>query len=188
MSTDSTFTTPWHSCIAFRLDGTITTGPRASFEGDDMYELVEEDGRPSYFREKSALLSWGENRGGIVCEPLYPSGIMIHPAAGRNKMNIDDVDAAKVRALSELNSPVVLRGFAQTTNRDLFVAKAEKFGKPLPWKFGLVLEVKDYGSDTKGLNNVLSSEWMPFHYDGLFKTEKRVNADGREELVSTPPR
>lgn len=103
-------------------------------------------------------------------------------------MNINDVDAIKVRALSELNSPVVLRGFAQTTNRDAFVAKAEKFGKPQPWKFGLVLEVKDYGSDTKGLNNVLSSEWMPFHYDGLFKTEKKIKPDGSEELISTPPR
>jgi len=28
---------------------------------------------------------------------------------------------------------------------------------------------------------------MPFHYDGLFKTEKRTKEDGTEELVSVPP-
>lgn len=80
-----------------------------------------------------------------------------------------------------------MRGFSKTTERDLFVAKSEELGKPLPWKFGLVLEVKDRGADTRGLNNVLSAEWMPFHYDGLFKTEKRTKDDGTEELVSTPP-
>lgn len=80
-----------------------------------------------------------------------------------------------------------MRGFSKTTDRDLFVAKSEELGKPLPWKFGLVLEVKDRGADTRGLNNVLSAEWMPFHYDGLFKTEKRTKDDGTEELVSTPP-
>lgn len=103
-------------------------------------------------------------------------------------MAIEDIDAAKVRALSEINSPVVLRGFAKTTNRDLFVSKAEQFGEPLAWKFGLVLEVKDKGTETAGLNNVLSAEWMPFHFDGLFKTVKRTNEKGDEELVPNPPK
>lgn len=103
-------------------------------------------------------------------------------------MAICDIDAAKVRALAEINSPVVLRGFSKTTNRDLFVQKAKELGEPLEWKFGLVLEVKDKGSDTAGLNNVLSAEWMPFHFDGLFKTVKRLNEDGEEELVPNPPK
>lgn len=150
-------------------------------------ELVYENGRPSYFREKSDLLSWAEEKGGIICEPIYPAGIMIRPAQGPGKLSIHDVDSAKVRALSEINSPIIIRGFSDTTDRDLFVAKSEELGKPLPWKFGLVLEVKDRGADTRGLNNVLSAEWMPFHYDGLFKTEKRTKEDGTEELVSVPP-
>lgn len=178
-------TTPWHSTLAIRLDGTVTTGHRETFESNDAYELVYENSRPTYFREKSPLLSWGEAKGGIVCEPLYPSGMIIRPA---KKMAIQDVDAAKVRALAEVNSPVILRGFAKTTDRDLFVEKTKEFGEPTAWKFGLVLEVKDQGTDTKGLNNVLSAEWMPFHYDGLFKTEKRTNANGEVELVSTPPK
>lgn len=166
----------------------MTTGHREQFAADENLELIYEQGRPSYFREKSPLLSWGEAKGGIVCEPIYPAGMIIRPAAGRNKMAIGDIDAAKVRALSEINSPVILRDFAKTTNRDLFVEKAHQFGKPTEWKFGLVLEVKDKGVDTAGLNNVLSAEWMPFHFDGLFKTVKKTNEKGEEELVPIPPR
>lgn len=188
LPTDTGLTTPWHSTIAIRLDGTVTTGHRATFEANDAYELVYENSRPTYFREKSPLLSWGEEKGGILCEPLYPSGLLIRPAAGPNKMAIQDVDAAKVRALSELNSPVVLRGFSKTTDRDLFVDKTKEFGEPTEWKFGLVLEVKDQGTDSKGLNNVLSAEWMPFHYDGLFKTQMITKENGEQQLISTPPR
>ncbi|CAN8101411.1 unnamed protein product [Discula destructiva] len=188
LPTETSFTTPWHSTLAIRLDGTATTGHRTQFEADETFELVHEHGRPSYFREKSSLLSWGEGKGGIACEPIYPSGMIIRPAAGKNKMAIEDVDASKVRALSEINSPVVLRGFSKTTDRDLFVSLAHEFGKPTEWKFGLVLEVKDKGNDTAGLNNVLSAEWMPFHYDGLFKTVKETKPNGEMELVSTPPR
>ncbi|KAI1483498.1 Pyoverdine/dityrosine biosynthesis protein-domain-containing protein [Daldinia eschscholtzii] len=187
LPTATSFTTPWHCSIAFRLDGTAVTGHRSEFDADDSFELVYEDNRPSYFREKSDLMSWATDKGGIACEPLYPAGVLIRPAAGRGALSIRDVDGPKVRALAQRNSPVVLRGFSQTRNRDLFVDKAGELGEPTGWKFGLVLEVKDRGADTRGLNNVLSAEWMPFHYDGLFKTEKRVREDGSEVLVSTPP-
>ncbi|KAI5861028.1 Pyoverdine/dityrosine biosynthesis protein-domain-containing protein [Durotheca rogersii] len=193
LPTDTFFTTPWHCSIAFRLDGTVVTGHRSDFDVDGTFELVhDENGRPSFFREKSDLLSWPKSVEGegvaIKCEPLYPVGLLIRPAAGRNMLSIGDIDAGKVRALAEMNSPVVLRGFAQTRNRDRFVKKASELGKPLPWKFGLVLEVKDRGTDSRGLNNVLSTEWMPFHYDGLFKMGKRLRDDGTEEVVSTPPK
>ncbi|KAK6956125.1 hypothetical protein Daesc_001396 [Daldinia eschscholtzii] len=187
LPTATSFTTPWHCSIAFRLDGTAVTGHRSEFDADDSFELVYEDNRPSYFREKSDLMSWATDKGGITCEPLYPAGVLIRPAAGRGGLSIRDVDGPKVRALAQHNSPVVLRGFSQTRNRNLFVDKAGELGEPTGWKFGLVLEVKDRGADTRGLNNVLSAEWMPFHYDGLFKTEKRVREDGSEVLVSTPP-
>ncbi|KAF3055077.1 Spore wall maturation protein DIT1 [Daldinia childiae] len=184
---NTAFTTPWHCSIAFKLDGTTITGHRAEFDANDSFELVYEDNRPSYFREKSDLLSWATDKGGITCEPLYPAGVLIRPAAGRGALSIRDVDGPKVRALAQRNSPVILRGFSHTRSRDLFVNKSGDLGKPTGWKFGLVLEVKDRGADTRGLNNVLSAEWMPFHYDGLFKTEKRVRDDGSEVLVSTPP-
>ncbi|GKT56493.1 pyoverdine dityrosine biosynthesis [Colletotrichum tofieldiae] len=185
LPTSTYYTTPWHCSIAFSLSGAVTTGPRSDFENDPKYDLVYEDGRPSYFREKSDLLQWKSE---VTFEPMYPCGILIRPAAGAKKLSIHDVDAAKVRALSEVNSPIVMRGFSKTKDRDLFVKKAEEFGTPLPWKFGLVLEVKDQGADTRGLNNVLSSEWMPFHFDGLFKTHKVPQADGTEKLLPNPPK
>ncbi|RYP80153.1 hypothetical protein DL770_006348 [Monosporascus sp. CRB-9-2] len=188
LPTETIFTTPWHCSIAFRLDGTTTTGPRSEFDGNDAFELIYENGRPSYYREKTDLLTWATDKGGIISEPVYPAGLLIRPAAGPGALSIEDVDPAKVRALAETNSPIILRGFANCGDRKRFVHKAGEFGSPLPWKFGLVLEVKDRGVDTRGLNNVLSAEWMPFHYDGLFKTEKRVDADGTEQLVSLPPR
>ncbi|KAH7305838.1 putative pyoverdine/dityrosine biosynthesis protein [Stachybotrys elegans] len=188
LPTDSIYTTPWHCSVAFRLDGTITTGKRRTFDQDDSMELVYEDGRPSYYREKSDLFDWSQEKGGILVEPVYPCGLIVRPAAGVGSMTIEDVDAAKVRALSEHNSPVILRGFGNVRNRELFVKKAEEFGTPLPWKFGLVLEVKDQGLDSRGLNNVLSAEWMPFHFDGLFKTVKQLDEGGQERTVPVPPR
>ncbi|KAI9172558.1 putative pyoverdine/dityrosine biosynthesis protein [Paramyrothecium foliicola] len=188
LPTSSMYTTPWHCSVAFMLDGTVLSGMRSEFDQNEALELVFENDRPCYYREKSPLWTWAEEKGGIVVEPLYPSGLMIKPAQGKGSLSIEDVDAEKVRALSELNSPVVLRNFAKVPNRDLFVKKAEEFGKPLPWKFGLVLEVKDQGTDTRGLNNVLSAEWMPFHFDGLFKTVTKRDNDGQEYRQPDPPR
>lgn len=163
---------------------------RADFEKDDRFELVLENGRPAYFREKSDLLTWGQEKGGITVEPVYPSGYIIRPAnTARGAMTMADIDTAKVRALAEIVSPVVLRGFAPGgPDRDLFVKTAERFGTPTPWKFGLVLEVKDRGADARGLNNVLSAEWMPFHFDGLFKTKTHINEQGEEYLLPDPPK
>ncbi|EQK99744.1 Pyoverdine biosynthesis [Ophiocordyceps sinensis CO18] len=188
LPTTTMYTTPWHCAVAIKIDGTVVTGMRSEFDADEAMELVYEHGRPSYFREKSPLFSWAEHKGGVACEPIYPGGWLLRPARGPGALTMDDVDADKVRALSERNSPVVMRGFFNKPREDVFVQKSREFGEPLPWKFGLVLKVKDHGADTRGLNNVLSAEWMPFHYDGLFKTTKQVNSKGEEATVSCPPR
>lgn len=185
MPTDTYFTTPWHCSIAFNLDGTTTTGHHSTFDENDKYELVYKNGRPYFYREKTDLLDWGEHK--ITCDFLYPTGLMIRPADGPGAFNIQDVPSAKWRSLAEHNSPVILRGIGKTRDRDLFVKKGYELGKPAEWTFGLMLEVKDRGDDTRGLNNVLSAEWMPYHYDGLFKTVKEKNEDGSEKIVSIPP-
>ncbi|XEV04360.1 hypothetical protein FSHL1_009647 [Fusarium sambucinum] len=187
LPTDSIYTTPWHCSVAYRLDGTIRTGMRSEFDSDDTLELVYDNGRPSHYREKSPLLSWADDKGGIVVDPIYPAGLTIRPANGPGSLTLDDIDTKKVRALSELNSPVVLKGFVKKPNRDRFIDLSHRFGTPLPWKFGLLLEVKDRGADARGLNNVLSAEPMPFHYDGLFKVVKETDEDGTEKTVSIPP-
>ncbi|PSN62950.1 Clavaminate synthase-like protein [Corynespora cassiicola Philippines] len=182
----SSTVTPWHSTVAFKLDGTIVAGHRRMFEQMDDMELVYENGRPSYFRERSDVYEWGA--GQVIFEPLYPCGVLVRPTNGPKSLSIDDIDASRVRALSEHNSPVILRGFSRTKDRERFVAKSYELGEPTPWKFGLVLEVKDCGSQGQGLNNVLSQEWMPFHFDGMFKTENHVREDGNQYLVPNPPR
>ncbi|RMJ09524.1 hypothetical protein CDV36_010863 [Fusarium kuroshium] len=187
LPTDSIYTTPWHSTLVLKLDGTIETGMRSQFENNDNLELIYENGRPSYYREKSPLLSWAEEKGGIVVDHIYPAGLTIRPANGPGSLTIDDIDTQKVRALSEINSPVILRGFVKKPDRERFINLSYQFGTPLPWKFGLLLEVKDRGLETRGLNNVLSAEPMPMHYDGLFKTVKQTDESGKEVLVSTPP-
>ncbi|KIL88528.1 hypothetical protein FAVG1_07773 [Fusarium avenaceum] len=188
LPTDDLYTTPWHCSLAYRLDGTIRTGMRSEFDSDESLELVYDNGRPSYYREKSPLFSWAEEKGGIIVEPMYPTGLTIRPANGPGSLTLDDINTNKVRGLSEINSPVILKGFVKKPNRDNFVNLSHRFGTPLPWKFGLLLEVKDKGHETGGLNNVLSAEPMPMHYDGLFKVVKQIDADGQEKMVSTPPR
>lgn len=178
--------TPWHSAIAILLDGTVLAGQRKTFGDDANLELVHEDGRPSYFRERSQLYQWSPSAP-VTFEPTYPCGLMIQPSGSNNPLTIRDIDAQKVRQLAELNSPVILRGFAQTKDREAYVAKSYELGVPTPWKFGLVLEVKDRGAEGQGLNNVLANEWMPFHFDGMFKTQKRTRDDGSEYLVPNPP-
>jgi alpha-ketoglutarate-dependent taurine dioxygenase len=179
--------TPWHGTVAVMVNGTILAGQRKTFEEDPNMELVYEDGRPSYFRERSELYQWTWSAS-VTFEPLYPCGIMIRPSKNAKTLAIEEIDAVRVRELAEHNSPVVLRGFAQTKNRDAFVAKSYELGTPTPWKFGLVLEVKDRGAEGQGLNNVLSQEWMPFHFDGMFKTQKCIREDGSGYLVPNPPR
>ncbi|CAN9197990.1 unnamed protein product, partial [Alternaria alternata] len=176
--------TPWHNTVAFKLDGTLIAGHRHGFQQMSDMELVYEDGRASYFRERSHVYDWATP---VTFEPMYPCGIMIRPAQGLKRCSISMIEARKVRELAVQNSPVVLRGFTETRNRERFVAKAHELGVPTPWKFGLVLEVKDHGEESQGLNNVLSKEWMPFHFDGLFKTTKEIRKDGSEHLVPVPP-
>ncbi len=173
------------------MDGTIQSGPRRQFEENpDQFELVyDERGQPSFFREKTDLLSW-DNDVKIRCEPLYPCGLLIMPAAGDGQkgFSIHDIDAARVRKLAEINSPVVLRGFTGTDNRELFVGKAAELGELVPWRSGIVHEVKDLGDGLKGSGGSLTAEDMPFHYDGVFKTAVKPGPDGKDEIVSTPPR
>jgi hypothetical protein len=180
------FTTPWHTACAFKLDGSMKLAHSKVLLEDPQYELVYRDERPSHFQESSDLYHWDGLE--IDIEPIYPCGIKISPRNKEQGASIGDVDMRKIRALAELNSPVLLRGFSCSSDRKTFVDKAREMGPVLPWKFGEVLVVKDGGAETGGLNNVLSAEPMPMHFDGLFKTAKTVREDGVERLVPQPPR
>lgn len=52
LNTKTGFTTPWHCSVAQLADGEWISAPMGEFSQDDRLELVHEDGRPSYFRER----------------------------------------------------------------------------------------------------------------------------------------
>ncbi|EJD47423.1 putative pyoverdine/dityrosine biosynthesis protein [Auricularia subglabra TFB-10046 SS5] len=166
--------TPWHCVMTCRLDGALVPLSRKDAAARDDLELVHRDGRPWSFREKSSLYDSALAAGASI-EHTYPCGLLVAFPRGTP---FAVADMRSVRALADYNSPVVLRGLDGTTDRPAFLAKGREMGEIMKWKFGELLEVKDGGEHTRGLNNVLSTEPMPFHYDGLFKM---VNG------VSTPP-
>ncbi|KAL9595341.1 MAG: hypothetical protein Q9219_006495 [cf. Caloplaca sp. 3 TL-2023] len=165
--------TPWHSSVAVGVDGTFRTVHAANVR--ETHDLIYQDGRPYYFREKSPLFDFGDLK--VEFEHLYPGGLIIRPAAGTGTApSFKEVDVKKVRKLAEIQSPVVLRGFADTTNRELFINKASEIGEVLPRQAGgLVQEVKD-----KLHINIMNSESMPMHFDGMYKFVSKKDEKGNE--------
>ena len=185
--------TPWHSSIAVGVDGSFRTVHAADVR--ETHDLIYKDGRPYHFREKSSLFNFGELN--VEFEHLYPCGLIIRLASGSGPApSYRDVDVKKIRKLAEVQSPVILRGFADTTDRELFISRAYELGEVLPWTFGVLQEVKDHKKTDKLHNNVVSSEAMPMHYDGMFKfvTQKDENGNdmkdehGKEIKVQRPPK
>ena len=152
----------------------------------DEIEPVFRDGIPWCYREKSPLYHWDGID--VEFEHLYPSGLLIK--ANKPCTSYSEVPMKKLRALAEQNSPVVLRNFIGADSEDVFVSKASEMGEIQSWKFGHILRVKDGGNNNGGLNNVLSREPMPFHYDGLFKIVNGVSSPPRFQMfvafTSTP--
>ncbi|OAG03327.1 uncharacterized protein CC84DRAFT_1220197 [Paraphaeosphaeria sporulosa] len=51
LNTKTGYTTPWHCSVALQTDGEWTSAPKGDFEEMPRMKVVEENGRPSYFRE-----------------------------------------------------------------------------------------------------------------------------------------
>lgn len=176
--------TPWHASMVRAVDGTLSLAHAATVPALT-HELVWENGRPSYFREKSDLFDWPGME--VSFEYLYPTGIIVRPVS-RKPYSLQEVRMQKVRGLAEKCSPIILRGFKDTTEERIFKSKAYDLGDVLPWTFGVMQKVKDAGKTDRQANNVVTSEAMPMHYDGMFKFTKKVHLDGSETMESTPPR
>ncbi|KAK1714026.1 Pyoverdine/dityrosine biosynthesis protein-domain-containing protein [Colletotrichum lupini] len=59
LHTETGYTTPWHCCVALMTSGEWLSAPIGTFKDDPRFDVVYEDERPSYFREK---LSRNEDR------------------------------------------------------------------------------------------------------------------------------
>ena len=56
LNTKTGFTTPWHCSVALMADGEWVSAQMRDFQDDSSLEIVYEDGRPSYFKDKSIIL------------------------------------------------------------------------------------------------------------------------------------
>ncbi|KAE8840893.1 hypothetical protein PTNB85_04292 [Pyrenophora teres f. teres] len=52
LNTTTGYTTPWHCSVAQLADGQWVSAPMGEFQRDPRLEVVYEEGRPSYFKEK----------------------------------------------------------------------------------------------------------------------------------------
>jgi alpha-ketoglutarate-dependent taurine dioxygenase len=178
--------TPWHSVVVSELDGSYRSVQRHTVD-QDKYELVHHNGRPYFFRAKSELFDWSTDGCEVTFEHLYPTGLVVRPAAGKHSMTA--IPMKKVRALTNTFSPVVLRGFANTTDKQTFIDSAHNLGEVLVWpQYGVMAVVKDAGKDDKNANNVTSNEAMPMHFDGIFKYKDVTDpVTGEVTKVLNPP-
>jgi len=54
LNTRTGYTTPWHCSVALLADGEWISAPMGDFQKDPRFEVVHENGRPSYFVETTA--------------------------------------------------------------------------------------------------------------------------------------
>ncbi|KAJ5089076.1 hypothetical protein N7532_007760 [Penicillium argentinense] len=181
--------TPWHASVAVGLDGSYRTVHAEDVR--DTHDLIYRKGQPYYFREKSDIFDWAADAVSVKFEHLYPCGLIIRPADINNvnpPPSISDLPMHKVRKLSNIMSPVILRGFSETLVEDLYVKAASELGTILPWSFGVIQKVRDAGRSDKMGNNVTSNEAMPMHFDGMFKFEEVEDPEtGEKKNVQRPP-
>ena len=167
--------TPWHSCMVCKVDGSFLPTTRDQLESFPIsLEPVYHEGRLWNYREKSSLYDWGNLE--VSFKPLYPGGLRVTAVQENTLFSL--VDMQKIRHLAEQNAPVILRNFLGVGEEELYLSKAREMGSIQYWKWGALLKVKE-GTSDGGLNNVLSEERMPFHYDGVFKMVDGVPAPPR---------
>jgi alpha-ketoglutarate-dependent taurine dioxygenase len=118
--------TPWHSSLVRALDGSVAMCHALKVPAKT-HDLIMEGGCPWYFRERSELFNWSTD---VQFKYLYPCGILIRPRDLHAKVSFHNIHMQKVRTLAEKCSPIVLRGFMDTTDRHTYIVKAYDAGKP----------------------------------------------------------
>jgi hypothetical protein len=101
--------TPWHCSIAVGVDGSYQTVHAKDVRAT--HRLVERDGRPYFFRERSPLYDWEDDV--VEFEHLYPQGMVVRPkerGSGRALM-LSDVQLGRLRSLAARQGGVRVEGF-----------------------------------------------------------------------------
>ncbi|KAL9595536.1 MAG: hypothetical protein Q9219_006393 [cf. Caloplaca sp. 3 TL-2023] len=174
------FITPWHGAVAVMADASVRIVNASKVDMSKFVVATNAQGRPWLLREKSDLFDWSGMD--LDFEPLYPCGMMVKPATGKGPYKFEDVDMKNVRRLALSTAPLLLRGFSMEVQKEVFRAKAGQLGEIQMWPFGDIIEIRE--NVDMNMNNVLTNEAMPFHYDGVFKT---VEDPKTGEAISVPP-
>ncbi|EAW25559.1 isocyanide synthase family protein [Aspergillus fischeri NRRL 181] len=179
-STNPDFITPWHGAVAVLADASVRIVDASTVDMGKFEVITNHEGRPWLLREKSDLFDWFGME--LDFEPLFPCGMLVRPKEGYGPYRFEDVNMKCVRRLALSTAPLLLRGFTMQVEKEVFRSKARELGKIQMWPFGDILEVRENADFN--MNNVLTREAMPFHYDGVFKT---VQDEKTGEWISVPP-
>ena len=179
-ATNPDFITPWHGTVAVLADASVRIVDASKVDRTKFEVVNNDEGRPWLLREKSELFDWFGME--LDFEPLYPCGMLVKPRAEYGPYKFEDVNMKRVRQLALSSAPLLLRGFTMEIEKEVFRSKARELGEIQMWPFGDIVEVKE--NPGFNMNNVLTNESMPFHYDGVFKTEKNEETG---EVISVPP-
>ncbi|MCO5583347.1 hypothetical protein L7F22_037257 [Adiantum nelumboides] len=179
-STNPNFITPWHGAVAILKDASVVIVDASTMDKDRFEVIKNAKGQPWLLREKSQLFKWSGLK--LDFEPLYPCGMVVRPIHNHGPFRFEDVDMKSVRNLALSTAPLLLRGFSMEVKKEIFREKASQLGEIQMWPFGDILEVKENANFN--MNNVLTNEAMPYHYDGVFKTETDKETG---KVKSVPP-
>ncbi|KAF5878166.1 putative transferase family protein [Botrytis fragariae] len=104
---DSFSKTPWHTCVLVTASGQFRT--EHAMDLREKHELVHKNGRPYFFREKSAMWDWKDT----TFEYFYPKGLIIQAEGCSGDARVlSAIEEKHLESLSKVFSPVIVKGFA----------------------------------------------------------------------------
>ncbi|KAJ5613831.1 Isocyanide synthase A [Penicillium herquei] len=179
-ATNPDFITPWHGALAILPDASLRVVDASTVDMNKFEVVNNAQGHPWLLRAKCDLFQWPGME--VDFELLFPCGMQVRPKEGHGPFRLEDVDMKRLRRLALSSAPLLLRDFTMEVEKEVFREKARQLGELQQWPFGDILEVRE--NVDINMNNVLTNEAMPFHYDGVFKMVKDKKTG---EWISTPP-
>jgi pyoverdine/dityrosine biosynthesis protein Dit1/alpha-ketoglutarate-dependent taurine dioxygenase len=158
----SKFKTPWHHCVVLR-NGKLDMMKVS--EVSQTARVIMKNGRPWMMVEEDKDLEFPGID--VDWDIILPFGLSL---TFKNKISLKSIPQDQLRRLTLKFGVVLIRGVQPEENQESFDSAVSSFGKVQSWFFGNVLTLK-YNPKVD-INNVLSKEAMPMHYDGLFNLDE----------------
>ena len=124
LNTKTGFTTPWHCSVALLADGEWLSAPMSEFKKDPMLEIVYEDGRPSYFQEKTRRLCEHNN-----AENGASNKQALKPLNGHSASVVSDKEVAADRLVGKADEKLQTQPYSPVSSH-LDENKEKKITEP----------------------------------------------------------